>query len=307
MLQNGDPERRPSTICLLIYLYLARRRSAPQHRLVTQSTSSTRRRSAPQHLQQAQYSPPLLPPRSPRRHAHSQHTSNHLLSDDDFLSESSQDDQSDDQLKADYDLISERSNSSLNSDDLYMLVDPVIRPRRHVRADSDDNDSASVPNQLGDSNTLPIPLSDDLRTSDQPHTDPRGDSEPPARLLLNHMLCQDDPFAFNSDEDQQQREREMQAREMDRAIDQYNVEDREQSEAFRESQRDTTMQVTQQEDQASRIKQGRKRWHLMDRSDQRPPTHQLVRPNTEITRRGIQALRAPRDLGSSDPLSQAIV
>ena len=36
----------------------------------------------------------------------------------------------------------------------------------------------------------------------------------------------------------------MQAQEMNKAMDQYNRENREQSEAFRESQRDTTAQVT---------------------------------------------------------------
>ena len=102
--------------------------------------------------------------------------------DEDFLSETP----SDNQDEVDYDLFSGRSNSSIDSDDLYTLVDPVItrRPRRNEDYEGSD-DAAPIADQLGSNNTLPIPLSDDLQPSERQSSSPNGADNPPRRLMLN--------------------------------------------------------------------------------------------------------------------------
>ena len=82
----------------------------------------------------------------------------------------------------DYDLYSGRSNSSIDSDDLYTLVDPVISRRPRGNQDQEgSNNSAPAADQ-------PITLSDSLQPSEhQPSSSDHADS-PSARPLLNHIL-----------------------------------------------------------------------------------------------------------------------
>ena len=102
--------------------------------------------------------------------------------DEDFFSETL----SDNQDKVNYNLFSGRSNSSIDSDDLYTLVDPVItrRPRRNEDYKGSD-DAAPVADQLSSNNTLPIPLSDDLQPSERQSSSLNGADNLPRQLMLN--------------------------------------------------------------------------------------------------------------------------
>ena len=51
------------------------------------------------------------------------------------------------------------------------------------------------------------------------------------------------------------------------------------------------MQIAQEKGPTSQIKQGRKRWHLVDKSRRSGPRQQLARPNRATIRQGLQDLR----------------
>ena len=79
--------------------------------------------------------------------------------DEDFFSETLSDDHDQNQERVDYNLYSRRSNSSIDLDDLYTLVDPVIsrRPRG--------NEDQEGTNNLAPTADQPITLSDSLQPS----------------------------------------------------------------------------------------------------------------------------------------------